>query len=246
MTKFFSNYKIAIHIYSLLRRLRIRSEKKYCPFCEEETWYVPFGLTLRPAQLCSKCESVRRHRDILRTFNLSPEILEDKKDLLYVSPDLSLVNYLKKKVERVTTCNYGGGKNVDLDIDITNINLPDESFDMVVAIHVLEHITEDHRALSEVRRILKPNGVFLVMVPQNLTDPKTIEEPISNPLMRLVKYGQHDHVRLYGLDFSERVAKHGFHVTIYANMPYKSTMYNDDFVELDQSDATYICRKTNV
>ena len=45
-------------------------------------------------------------------------------------------------------------------IDIQNILLPDDSFDIVIANHMLYHIPDIDKALSEIKRVLKPDGVF--------------------------------------------------------------------------------------
>lgn len=45
------------------------------------------------------------------------------------------------------------------------LDVPDASFDRVIAIHVLEHLRNLPPALDEVRRVLKPGGVFEVVIP---------------------------------------------------------------------------------
>ena len=49
--------------------------------------------------------------------------------------------------------------------DICNIDYPDNFFDIVVLFDVLEHIKDDKKAVQEIYRVLKPNGIFIFTVP---------------------------------------------------------------------------------
>jgi SAM-dependent methyltransferase len=51
----------------------------------------------------------------------------------------------------------------------TGLSFPDGSFDAVYSIHVLEHIEEVELHLSEVVRVLRPGGRFVVATPNRLT-----------------------------------------------------------------------------
>ena len=98
-------------------------------------------------------------------------------------------------------------------MDITDIQYPDNTFDIVFCSHVLEHIPDDRKAMRELARVLKPEGWAVFMVPLNAEH--TIEDPsITNPAERERLFWQHDHVRLYGPDFKDRLEKEGFKVTV--------------------------------
>ena len=98
-------------------------------------------------------------------------------------------------------------------VDITNITFDDDSFDLIMCTHVLEHIPDDRKAMSELYRVLKPKtGVALLNVPM-ASRPQTLEKPEYNtPELRLKYYGQADHVRYYGLDYPQRLRDAGFTV----------------------------------
>lgn len=69
-----------------------------------------------------------------------------------------------------------------------------ELFDAVVANHVLEHIPEDRKAMSEILRVLKPGGWAILQV--SIEGEETFEAPtITDPAVRERLFGQHDHVR---------------------------------------------------
>ncbi len=105
--------------------------------------------------------------------------------------------------------------SVDVRMDITNIPYSDCEFDVIVCSHVLEHVSDDRKAISELFRILKPGGWALLLVPIDPSRKETFEDPtITSPEERLHYFWQEDHVRLYGLDYRDRLEAAGFIVNI--------------------------------
>ena len=97
-------------------------------------------------------------------------------------------------------------------MDITAIQYPAATFDVILCSHVLEHVDDDRQAMREFFRVLKPGGWALLLVPTS-TDAFTIEDPsIIDPALRKRLFGHPQHVRQYGLDFAERVQEAGFTV----------------------------------
>jgi SAM-dependent methyltransferase len=96
-------------------------------------------------------------------------------------------------------------------IDMLAIGYPDESFDFVMANHVLEHVDDDARALAELWRVLKPGGRAVLQTPFSQVLERTVSDPaVTTAEARLERYGQSDHVRLYGRDIFARFASAGF------------------------------------
>jgi ubiquinone/menaquinone biosynthesis C-methylase UbiE len=92
---------------------------------------------------------------------------------------------------------------------------PDASFDVIVCSHVLEHIVEDHKALRELYRVLKPKGIAVLQVPIDSSCPLTDEDrSVTDPIERTRRWGQYDHVRRYGRDYADRLRLAGFFVEI--------------------------------
>lgn len=91
----------------------------------------------------------------------------------------------------------------------------DDSFDLIVCSHVLEHVTDDAPAIAELHRVLAPGGTAILMVPILLTALETDEDPLEKSIdERWARFGQDDHVRLYAKnDFVKRLVNGGFHVT---------------------------------
>jgi SAM-dependent methyltransferase len=98
-------------------------------------------------------------------------------------------------------------------LDITRLDLPDESFDCVLCYHVLEHVSDDLAAMRELHRVMRPGGWGVVQVPTY--GETTVEDPtVTDPAERRERFGQEDHVRLYGRDFLDRLRSAGFEVTV--------------------------------
>lgn len=95
-------------------------------------------------------------------------------------------------------------------IDILAIPYETESFDLVIANHVLEHVTDDLQAVAEIHRVLKPGGYAILQTPYSLKPHHTWSDPgIDTDIARLHAYGQEDHVRLFGRDIFDRLTSVG-------------------------------------
>ena len=92
-----------------------------------------------------------------------------------------------------------------------SIQFDASTFDAVIANHVLEHVDDDARALSEIHRVLKPGGMAILQTPYSSRLHHTWQDAgIDTPEARLQAYGQEDHVRLFGRDIFERIVAAGF------------------------------------
>lgn len=133
--------------------------------------------------------------------------------MLHVAPEAKLA----ERLQSAPNLDYLSG---DLDpthamvqMDLTDIQYPDNTFDAIYCSHVLEHIPDDRRAMRELYRVLKPGGWAIIHAP--IQRKTTIEDPsITTPQGRLRAYGQSDHVRSYGEDYVDRLRESGFDVTI--------------------------------
>ncbi len=101
----------------------------------------------------------------------------------------------------------------DVKADICNLPFDSNAFDIILCNHVLEHIPEDHKALQELYRVMKPGGWGIFQVPQDLNREKTFEDPsITDKEERRKVFGQYDHVRIYGRDYFDILKAAGFRV----------------------------------
>ena len=98
-------------------------------------------------------------------------------------------------------------------MDVEHLRFADRTFDLVLCSHVLEHVADDRRALSEMARVLRPGGRAVILVPLDLKRPHTFEDPsLRTPSERLAAFGHPYHRRICGADYGGRVEAAGFTV----------------------------------
>ena len=97
------------------------------------------------------------------------------------------------------------GPDVQVQADARDLPFPDDSFDAVICSHVLEHVPEDVTVALEIARVLNENGIALIQVPTDPDLETTYETDAPTPADRAREYGQHDHVRIYARDISDRL-----------------------------------------
>lgn len=128
-------------------------------------------------------------------------------------------------------------------MDISNIQYPDNSFDIIYCSHVLEHVLDDRKAMREFYRTLNTDGWAILNVP--ISGEKTFEDPsIVSPEERLKAFGQEDHVRIYGTDYIDRLRESGFTVKLFKASDLAS---ESDIVRMALTQASgeiYYCTKS--
>ena len=167
---------------------------------------------------CPCCMSKNRERLVLAV--LQNKLSVEGKKVLHFSPEKHLFLYLSSKAN-VTTVDIMPGfyQSIDKNIlqeDATKLSFAPETFDIIIANHILEHIPEDTTAMREMHRVLKTGGFAILQVPYSERLDKTIEELwINDPIRQEQLYGQRDHVRIYALkDYVERLKTSGFAVNV--------------------------------
>jgi len=99
-------------------------------------------------------------------------------------------------------------------MDIHKVPFGDNTFDVIFCNHVMEHVQDDIKAMSELRRVMKPTGWAVIQVPffYPLKEDTFEDSEITGSTDREKAFGQDDHVRMYGKDYPERLRKAGFTV----------------------------------
>lgn len=186
---------------------------RYCPLCGSKPRYFrPAGILERSQ--CPECGSHQRHRLAwIALHQLTPLFDGKPRRILHVAPEDAVAKLLKA----IPNANY---RSCDLDpqladeqVDLTAMPFADGSLDFIYCSHVLEHIPDDRKAMQEIRRVLSPQGFALIMVPifRAITD----EDPsVTDPEERTRRFGQFDHVRVYGEDFCDRLRDAGLSLSV--------------------------------
>ena len=176
--------------------------------------FLPYGYgKLRKNALSPGTFSLERHRLLWLYLKNETTFLEKKLKVLHIAPEQIFYKKFKqlKKWEYITLDLQS--PLAQIKADVCHLPLNDNSFDLIFCNHVLEHIEEDAKAMKELFRVLKRGGTAILQVPINEKLKKTYEDPaIKKPKERTVAFGQYDHVRVYGLDYLERLKKAGFQV----------------------------------
>jgi ubiquinone/menaquinone biosynthesis C-methylase UbiE len=101
----------------------------------------------------------------------------------------------------------------DVKADICNLPFEDNQYDVILCNHVLEHISDDTKAMQELFRVLKPGGMAILQIPQDLNREQTFaDDTITDQKERAKLFGQYDHVRVYGRDYFDKLRSIGFRV----------------------------------
>jgi SAM-dependent methyltransferase len=185
-----------------------------CPCCgKQSASFLPFGLAERLSAKCPNCGSKKRHRLLWLVLRERTDFFTSRLRVLHFAPE----RCFRKRFKKLPNLDYVTAdlarEKVKLVFDITAIPAPAGTFDAILCSHVLEHVPDDHRALRELHRVLKPGGWAAIMVPMDWDRDRTLEDPsVVLPAERERLFRQHDHVRLYGRDVPERMENAGFAV----------------------------------
>lgn len=210
-----------------------RGNKHQCTICNQKL--KAFIKLPNNDLLCPKCGSLARDRRLWKILNNT--LLRDDITVLDFSPSRPLA----RKMMELKNINYlstdlSGNFIAKYQYDITNIDIPSDSIDLIVCYHVLEHIEDDKKAINELYRVLKPGGKAIIQTPFKEGD---IYEDfsITAPKQREIHFGQDDHVRIYSVKgLKDRLNNTGFKVLI--------NNYPEDFFNgLQDNETIFIITK---
>ncbi|ANW97150.1 SAM-dependent methyltransferase [Wenyingzhuangia fucanilytica] len=176
--------------------------------------FLPYGYeNQRENVLAPGTLSLERHRLLWLYLNRHSDFFKSSKKVLHVAPEQCFHKLFKKQQNLDYTTTDLFSPLADVKADICDLPFKDNSYDIIFCNHVLEHIVDDTKAMSELYRVLKPGGWGIFQIPQNVNKKNTYEDfSITSPEERRKHFGQYDHVRVYGLDYFDRLSKIGFEV----------------------------------
>ncbi|HEX9980052.1 MAG TPA: methyltransferase domain-containing protein [Flavobacterium sp.] len=176
--------------------------------------FLPYGYgKQRSNVLAPGTLSLERHRLLWLYLKNETDFFSTHKKVLHFAPEQAFYKMFRgmKNLDYTTTDLLS--PLADVKADICNLPFDDNSFDIILCNHVLEHIPDDTKAMHELYRVLKPGGMGIFQIPQDLTREKTFEDnTITDKKQRAEIFGQYDHVRIYGRDYFDKLRSIGFKV----------------------------------
>ena len=166
--------------------------------------------------------------------------------ILHIAPEVCMMKQFKKiyssKPQNYITADLESPL-ADMHFDVQQIPIADNSVDIIICNHILEHVESDHKALCEMYRIMRPGGVGIMLAPIDYSREVTYEDDtITDPKQRAEIFGQYDHRRIYGKDYLNRLTAAGFEA--------EEIDYAAEFSDFDRTlysfgcDHLYIVRKS--
>jgi len=193
--------------------------------------------------ICPRCGAAERQRLLWLYLKNTTNLFSDNLRLLHFGPSY----ILQKNFRSMENLDYTSADLYSpvsmVKMDITNILYKENSFDVILVSHVLEHVIDDRKAIQELFRVLKPGGWAIIQSPIDLNRDQTYEDySVTLPEERVRVFGNPGHVRIYGLDYKSRLEGAGFTVKV---DPYVRELPNNDVKKygLIKNEDIYFCTK---
>lgn len=176
--------------------------------------FLPYGYeNSREGVLSPSTLSLERHRLLWLYLQNETRFFKSNFKLLHFAPEQAFHKRFQKLKNIEYTTTDLNSPIADVKADICDLPFDDNSYDVILCNHVLEHIPNDTKAMEELYRVLKPGGWGIFQIPQDLKRDKTFEDDsITDKKERAKIFGQYDHVRIYGRDYFNKLRNIGFTV----------------------------------
>lgn len=237
-----------------VRARRLRGDVHEDPICGGRFSALLPTRKGRPNAWCPRCGSAERHRLLWLYLERETTVLREPVRVLHMAAEPGL----SRRLSALPTVDYTSADLFDTQstvrADITDLPFEDGSFDVVLCNHVLEHIDDDRLAMRELARVLAPGGQAIMQHPVDTGREHTYEDPsVTDPAERDRLFFQHDHLRVYGRDFSRRLQENGFstverhsyqeRLTPQERLRYRTEQLPSARPERDvEADVVYVCR----
>jgi len=176
--------------------------------------FLPYGYgNQRNNVLSPSTLSLERHRLLWLYLRNETEFFSAEKKVLHFAPEQCFLKRFRSLQNLEYTTTDLLSPIADVKADICNLPFEDNSYDIILCNHVLEHIPDDTKAMQELYRVMKPGGYGVFQIPQDLSRAVTFEDDsITDKAERAKIFGQYDHVRVYGRDYFNKLRHVGFRV----------------------------------
>ncbi|MEN1784585.1 MAG: class I SAM-dependent methyltransferase [Bacteroidota bacterium] len=176
--------------------------------------FLPYGYeNPRENVLSPSTLSLERHRLLWLFLKERTPFFSKNLKVLHFAPEQAFYQRFRNLSNLNYTTTDLNSPLADVKADICALPFSDDSFDVILCNHVLEHIPDDTKAMKELYRVMKPGGWGVFQIPQDVSRETTFEDPtITDKKERARIFGQYDHVRIYGYDYFEKLRSIGFSV----------------------------------
>jgi len=206
--------------------------------------FLPYGYEkVRENVLSPSTLSLERHRLFWLYLKNETAFFSKKIKVLHFAPEQAFYKRFRNMKNLEYTTTDLNSPIADVKADICNLPFKDNEYDFIICNHVLEHIPDDTKAMQELYRVLAPGGTAILQVPYEASRKITFEDnSITNPKERAKIFGQYDHVRVYGMDYFEKLRSIGFSVEA---IDYTAILSESDInkYRLPKGELLPICRK---
>ncbi len=234
------------HFFLRILAVFYRGNNVACPVCQHRfRKFLPYGrVNPRPNALCPSCLALERHRLMWLYLQQKTNFFTANLKVLHVAPELCFI----KRFEAMPNLDY---ITADIEsplakvkMDLHDIPFEQGTFDVAFCNHVMEHVTDDIQCMKELYRILKPGGWAIIQSPMDFDRAETYEDAsITSPAKREKAFLQSDHLRLYGMDYHERLEKAGFKVTVDYFVQEVDKQERERYA-LPKQEIIYFCQKS--
>lgn len=232
------------YVFRWFAPLFLKGNKVECPVCEKKfRKFLPYGTFQRDNVLCPNCLTLERHRLFWLYLKQKTDFFTKPHNVLHIAPEQCFYKTFRNmKSIKYTTADLVSPL-ADVKMDLHHMPFEDNSYDVIFCNHVLEHVEDSHQCMTELYRVLSPGGFAIMQVPIDYTREKTYEDKsITSEADREKHFWQKDHVRLFGMDYPDKLSVAGFKVEnnkMAAEVPTELA----DRYRLQKEEILFVCRK---
>jgi len=180
--------------------------------------FLPYGYSGRAKRnnvLCPGSLSLERHRLLWLYLKEKTDFFTKKRKMLHIAPEQCFYKLFKAMPNLTYTTGDYNSPIADVHFDLHKAPFDDNTFDVIFCNHVLEHVEDANQCMRELYRIMAPGGFGIFQIPQDVSRYETYEDKsITSEHDREIHFWQKDHVRLFGLDYKDKLAAAGFKVIV--------------------------------
>ncbi len=218
-----------------------RGNDIYCPFCPGFFKAERYPFSKEISSNCPVCGSTVEERTVLLFLQTKTELMSGEKKILVVAEPGRIADYFKNFPDTDLKIYTETG-----DFSIRDNSLKEkyagEEFDIIICNHIIEKLPQPQLVLREIKRILKPDGIAMMMAYVDYEKDKTVEMAVTHFKDRLSLYGIPGNYRRYGNDYADHIRSFGLNVS---KLKFTSGFERIPERSIARDDVIYLVHKTD-